>query len=957
MISTVSDAVRLFRPMPVPARTGLGLAAALIIALATWTGAAKAQDCANEDAVKSTQAGTAPVALSFRNASTERRRIYWLDQNGERKFYGIVEPQHILQQPSYPGFAWVVTNDAEQCLSIVTATNTAMTVDIGGPASAQLAPPLPGQQEIISQAQPAVVAEQVPPAPQVSPIEQFQLSGDYRLVPADDPHKALNNESSGRTEITRVKPQWDSAKWSFEEVPGSPYVRIENDWKHTYLVDDDGKLRARATAPEAEESQWSFEPVDGTTFVQLRNAKTERYLLTWDGAPVLAEHVPEKHENRSHWDVVSTSQPAVVSAVSNEYAAAVAGCRAIGGYWTGSSCRAAGPQRLACPRGWRWLPAADACVWAGRGACPPWQMHRGRCLTQADLTCRGGVVRLSGRGLSCHCPPGMAAWGNYPHLKCVPSLARIVPLLLQGKLGGGNGPGKQFGNKGPGNKPGKFGGKQQFGNQQAGGGKGQNKSSGNNGPATVTTVTPPQFGGNKGPANATNITPPPQTATGIATLDQAIGQLKNAKTTTAIDRKTGVKTTTLTGIDPQTGRPANIITTIDPKTGLKTTTVTATDRNTGNAAKIVTTVNAKTGVKTQSVTSIDPKTGKGAMTKKSVDPRTGTTNLVEGVIENGKVTTSDGFTEVKDPKTGLITRKSFINASGKPITPPGLQPPPPPPPVVKQTTAPPPPPPIIKQVRTPSGQNGQTVKQTTVPPNNAAALKAQQDAVAKAAALKAQQDAAAKAAQLKAKQGAAAAALKAQQQAAAAAAAAKAAADAKAKGDANAKAAALKAQQDAIAKAKAAQQAAAAKAAQIKAQQDAIAKAKAAQQAAAAKAAQAAAIAKAKAAQAAAIAKAKAQQQAAAKAAQQAAAAKAARIKAQQAAAAKAAQAKAAAIAKAKAAQAAAIAKAKAAQAAALARARAAAQAAAKAKAAQAQAAQKKIVCPAGKRLVNGHCQ
>ena len=67
---------------------------------------------------------------------------------------------------------------------------------------------------------------------------------------------------------------------------------------------------------------------------------------------------------------------------------------------------------LTCPRGWRWSRRAGECQWAGRGDCPPWQMRNGRCLTQ--LTCRGGVVRQSGRGLSCHCPPGMAAWGNYP---------------------------------------------------------------------------------------------------------------------------------------------------------------------------------------------------------------------------------------------------------------------------------------------------------------------------------------------------------------------------------------------------------------------------------------------------------------------------------------------------------------------------------------------------------------
>ena len=127
-------------------------------------------------------------------------------------------------------------------------------------------------------------------------------------MPPDDPKKALNNEFSGKIEITRVKPQWSSPKWTFEEVPGTPYVRIKNGWKHTYLSDRDGKLRSAFAKADAEEAQWSIEPLDGTPYVQLRNRATQNYLLTVHGEPVLADHVPEQHENRSRWDIVSTTE-------------------------------------------------------------------------------------------------------------------------------------------------------------------------------------------------------------------------------------------------------------------------------------------------------------------------------------------------------------------------------------------------------------------------------------------------------------------------------------------------------------------------------------------------------------------------------------------------------------------------------------------------------------------------
>ena len=501
--------------------SGFAFAAAVVIALVISTGAVRAQDCANEGTVKSTQAG-ASVALSFRNASNERRRVYWLDQNGERKFYGVVEPQHILKQPTYAGHAWLVTDDAEKCLEIVTATDQPMTVDIGGGAVGQVVPPPPGAEQAISQPQPGATAQPPePPAavadqpPQVSPIEQFHLRGAYKLVPRDGPTKALNNESSGSVEITRVKPGWESGKWTFEAVPGTPYVRIKNDWKHTYLADRDGRLRTVKADDDDQDAHWGFEPVDGTDYVQLRNRKSERYLLTQDGDPKLAEHIPEKHENRSYWKVASATRAAAVEddRVDDAYAAAVADCRDIGGYWTGSSCRARDRVRLTCPRGFEWSPEDDECQWAGRDRCPPWQMHNGRC--RADLTCEGGRVRLSGRGQSCQCPSGMVTWGHYPHLTCVPSVVRILPLLLNNRGGHrqGNGPG----------------------NNHLGGGKGQGNGHGNG------------HGNGNGKFNG---------------LAGGKGQGGTTVSTT-IDPRTGHKTVTTTVRDPRTGAIKHTVTTVD----------------------------------------------------------------------------------------------------------------------------------------------------------------------------------------------------------------------------------------------------------------------------------------------------------------------------------------------------------------------------------------------------------
>ncbi len=268
--------------------------------------------------------------------------------------------------------------------------------------------------------------------PQVSPVEQFELDGNFRIAPVSRSGEALNSQAAGTIRMARVTPQSSSSQWSFEAVPNSPYVRIRNDWKNNYLADDNGKPAATTADASDEASHWTFEPVDGTSYIQFRNRATERFLMIRNGAPVLVDDYDQNQEKLAFWNVTPAKEPLTVAApaVSPAYAAALADCRSIGGMWTGASCRAIhAAQPLACRRGWAWDPVFDECVWNGPSACPPWQVSRGgRCF--ADLTCRGGRLRPTPRGLMCQCPAGMAVWGNYPTLSCKPALARILPLFV-----------------------------------------------------------------------------------------------------------------------------------------------------------------------------------------------------------------------------------------------------------------------------------------------------------------------------------------------------------------------------------------------------------------------------------------------------------------------------------------------------------------------------------------------
>ncbi|MDP3074188.1 MAG: hypothetical protein Q8N40_00990, partial [Bradyrhizobium sp.] len=401
-------------PLTRSAVVALAVGAATLISISP--GAAQTQDCSAESSLKSVQAGGA-VELAFRNASPERRRLYWIDPNGDRKFNGLIEGGNLLRQTTNTGHSWVVTDDAEKCLYAITATAEPVTIDVGGVATAQLAPPPPGVQQPIApppvNVQPATlppppvaqapVVQQLPPSPalaapppamaappqaamtqlpQVSPVEQFQLRGNYRISPRDNAASALNSQASGTVDIPNVKPEWDSGHWTFEAVPGSPFVRIRNQWKKTYLTDVNGRLRATAALPDADEAHWSFEPVDGTSFVQFRNRETDRFLIAVSGAPALVQDYRQDQENLSQWQIGPAGRAVVAAAPrNNAYDSALANCRELGGYWTGSSCRASERSRpLVCPRGYAWSEDIGECQWDG-GSCPPWQIGPGgRCM-------------------------------------------------------------------------------------------------------------------------------------------------------------------------------------------------------------------------------------------------------------------------------------------------------------------------------------------------------------------------------------------------------------------------------------------------------------------------------------------------------------------------------------------------------------------------------------------------
>lgn len=166
------------------ARRALVLSAIGVIVLAPFE-AAQAQDCSSESGLKSAPSDTA-VELSFRNAASGAKRLYWVDFEGRRKFYAVIQPDNVYRQSTFAGHPWIITDEAERCLTVVIASTASMTVDIGGPVVTRTAPP-PGIQQPLDHspatAQPTPIP---PPFLPVAPVKpqpaQLRCGQNYQMI-------------------------------------------------------------------------------------------------------------------------------------------------------------------------------------------------------------------------------------------------------------------------------------------------------------------------------------------------------------------------------------------------------------------------------------------------------------------------------------------------------------------------------------------------------------------------------------------------------------------------------------------------------------------------------------------------------------------------------------------------------------------------------------------------------
>ena len=263
---------------------------AALLAASVLSGPVLAADCSGEAALKSQPGGSA-TDITFHNGSDTQRRIYWIDQNGQRLLKAVVEPGQTSRQPTVASHSWVVTGPRERCLYVVTASSAPMTVEIGGATAAAPVAATSGAG---------------------SATERYGLSGWYQIRSMSKPAFGLNNLDTGYPELERTKNDWQSAYWVFEDVRGTPFVTIKNKWTGTYLHDDRGSLRVSETSPSSEAAHWLLEGAADGPHGRIKNRRDGRYLVTIpSGFDLVTSPDPG---NSSQWQFIRTAELMPVAA-------------------------------------------------------------------------------------------------------------------------------------------------------------------------------------------------------------------------------------------------------------------------------------------------------------------------------------------------------------------------------------------------------------------------------------------------------------------------------------------------------------------------------------------------------------------------------------------------------------------------------------------------------------------
>jgi len=102
------------------------------------------------------------------------------------------------------------------------------------------------------------------PPPGNAPEPMFRIHNRWQAA------QYLNIEH-GSLESSPVEPNWWSAQWFLEPMPGTPYTRIRNRWRPDQYINTEHGLASTPIRENWWSAMWIIEQVPGTNLNRIRN--------------------------------------------------------------------------------------------------------------------------------------------------------------------------------------------------------------------------------------------------------------------------------------------------------------------------------------------------------------------------------------------------------------------------------------------------------------------------------------------------------------------------------------------------------------------------------------------------------------------------------------------------------------------------------------------------------------
>lgn len=235
--------------------------------------------CAQESSLRSLD-GQNPTAINFVNLTSQAIRIYWLDYQGRRQFYHVLQPTQGYTQSTYLTHPWMTTTKSGECLAIYLPADILRKVVVTTTTPLIIRPPTPTfEPRLTNNLKPTGTPRRTAtptPVPTAIPTAAPSRVSAPTLGLSPTPTPTLTPQPTHTPRAVVATTLWDSKIAFVSTRDGNPEI---------YVMNPDGSDQTRLTYNSADDAELAWSPEGGRiAFFSNRDGNDEIYVMNADGS-------------------------------------------------------------------------------------------------------------------------------------------------------------------------------------------------------------------------------------------------------------------------------------------------------------------------------------------------------------------------------------------------------------------------------------------------------------------------------------------------------------------------------------------------------------------------------------------------------------------------------------------------------------------------------------------------